>query len=177
MPVADSFTGSGSFTFTVTKEGECIIPSGSMANDDITLINRHLVELHQELEELRGAVDETAKLEREATLQEVYEVLGSAVDSLVQLKSGQGAGSTDEIASKLEDALPALGLTARFEAGNVVELWPEEVAEGLIVDRPVPSDAAMVRVEILANGWNRGRMVVARARGKVLDIINGEKDG
>lgn len=58
----------------------------------------------------------------------------------------------------------------------MIELWPEEIEEGFTLDRPVPPEAAMARVEVLANGWNLGRIVVARTRGQVLEIINGERD-
>lgn len=147
-----------------------------MASDDLILINRHLRELRQEIAELRGSLEQVAALEREASLQEVVEVLMPVLDRLVGFRAGDARYSAEEVTEELERALPALGLTPRFKTGEVVELWPEEIAERFIVDSSVPSGAAMARVEVVANGWNRGRMVVARTWGQVLEIINGERD-
>lgn len=147
-----------------------------MASDDITLINRHLSELHEEVADLRRSLTQAAALEREATLQEVFETLKVTIRALVRFKAGDDRCPAEEVASELEQALPALGLATRFETGEVVELWPEELAEGFTLDRSVHPEAAMARIEVLANGWNRGRVVVARARGRVLEIINGERD-
>jgi hypothetical protein len=141
-----------------------------MPPDDVTLIDRHLAELLEEVAALRGAVEHTSVLAREAALREVHDALAPAIDAMASLEAGGGA--VGAVAESLERALPALGLTPLLEAGRVLELWPEQANGELRLDRPVPPGAAMARVEVRARGWCRGTRVVVRPRGLVLEVID-----
>jgi hypothetical protein len=144
-----------------------------MSADDITLINRHLAELREEVTELRGAVEQTAALAREAALRDVHDALAPAIAALANLEAhGEPAGADAAVvAERLEQALPALGLTPVHEAGKVLELWPEQANGELLLDRPVPPGATMARGEVRARGWTRGARVLVRPRGVVLEVI------
>lgn len=140
-----------------------------MSSDDVALINKHLAELREEIAALRGAVEQTAALAREAALQEAHDALAPAIEALADLEAaGEPVGA---VAERLARALPALGLAPVLQAGQVLELWPEQASGDLRLDRPVPAGAAMTRVEVRARGWARGARVVVRPRGVVLEVI------
>lgn len=147
-----------------------------MASDDAALINRHMEELHQEVTALRDALDQTVSLEREATLQDVYEALRPAIDALVALEAGAEGSDAEKVVEMFSATLPVLGLTPRSFKGELLELWPEEANLGFTLDRSIPKEASLARVKVLARGWSRGRKLIARPRGVALEVIDKERE-
>ncbi len=146
-----------------------------MSSEDLTLINRHLVELRQEVAELQGALEQMAKLEHEATLDEVCDLLAPAIAGLARLESEEIDGDAQEVVRALSEVLPALGLSPLSVVGEVLELWPEQANEDLTLDHEVPDRASMARVKIVAGGWSRGKRVIVRPLAQVISVIDGEE--
>ena len=137
---------------------------------DVRLINRHLTVLQRELEELRQASEDIEKLARESLLKELFETLKP---TMLELQAIEASGrEPDELAQAFTVALPLLGLTARETPGAVLELFPEEANDDFALDRAVSDEASLVRVEIVARGWFRGRKSIVRPRGRVLEVID-----
>ena len=75
------------------------------------------------------------------------------------------------MAAELSRALVALGLRRVARPGERLELWPEQ-AGGLELDREIPEDASLVRVDVVAAGWARGQHVLARPLGRVIGVVS-----
>ena len=75
------------------------------------------------------------------------------------------------MARELARCLPAVGLARVGRVGELLELWPEQATEHYELDRDVPPDATLVRVEVLATGWARDELVVARPVGRVSEVV------
>ncbi len=137
-----------------------------------TQLDQNLAALHEEIVNLRGELDSVARLEREATLQEVFEVLAPTIVSMVHRQANVPDASVERVVGTLELSLLELGLSRWARPGEVLELWPDEAVRDFELDRPVSSDATMVRVEILASGWTRGNKIIARPVGRVLEVVH-----
>jgi len=139
---------------------------------DIARLERNLAALHEELRGLRREVDGIARLEREATVQDVLDQLAPAIAALGRLEAGDDDGSGRDLAARLAECLLAIGLRRTGTPGDVVDLWPDEATEDVELDRSIPRTATMVCVEIVSTGWASGHKVIARPRGRVVEVVD-----
>jgi len=140
---------------------------------DIERLEQTLVTVREEVLALRAETAARAELEREAALQELYEALCPAARALAKLvaASPRKASPEAELAEALAEAFQRVGLEKRGTVGDELELWPEQASTRLELDRDVPAEASLVRVEVLAPGWARGALVIARPLGRVIEVI------
>lgn len=139
---------------------------------DLSQLERNLAALHEEVCALRRELDGVARLEREATVQDVLELLTPALACLARLEADDGDESPGNLARLLVGFLAEIGVSRIGRPGEVQELWPDEAAEDVELDREVPAAASLVRVEIQAAGWARGRKVIVRPLGRVIEVVD-----
>ncbi len=144
-----------------------------MPPTDLSQLDRHLAEVRDELAELHDALEEAAAFEREATLAEVHAALRPTLDLLVRVTAGVEE-TAEGLPALLTAALPQLGLERRHQAGEELDLFPEEAREDFALDREIPTEATLVRVKVLSSGWRRGLLLVTRPVGRVLEFANGK---
>jgi len=92
-------------------------------------------------------VEHTAALAREAALQDAQDALAPAIEALASVEAGGRRGHDRRSRARAGPARARL--TPLLEPGQALDLWPEQAGE-LALDRPVPAEAALARVVVVA---------------------------